>query len=130
MVDSISATRANSVLNAVARAAAYSESALWIQLHIGAPGAAGTSNVASNNTRQDVTSAFTTAAASGAIANTVAVEWLAVPTAETYSHFTLWTASTSGTFVGSGAVTGGTVAAGNNFLLPIAALTLTFTTAS
>src|SRR5687767_6155791 len=92
------ATR-NSMLDAFARNVSYANAAVWVQLHIGAPGAAGTSNGAAETTRKQAT--FGAGAASGAISNTVAVEWTNVSTSETYSHISLWTASSAGTFLGS-----------------------------
>jgi hypothetical protein len=89
----------NKMLDAFARNVSYANAAVWVKLHIGDPGAAGTTNAAANTTRQQAT--FGSAAATGAISNTVAVEWTSVPNTETYSHVSLWTASSAGTFLGS-----------------------------
>lgn len=63
----------NAMLDAFARNVSYANAAVWVQLHVGAPGAAGTANIATETTRKQAT--FGDAAASGAITNTVAVEW-------------------------------------------------------
>lgn len=130
MGDGASAATAAAVLNAVFRATSFSETAVWMQLHIGAPGAAGTANPAANTTRVNVTSSFGTAATTGTIANTVEIDWTSVSAAETYSHYTIWTASTAGTFVASGTVTANAVAIGDNFSIPIGDAVSTFPVAS
>ncbi len=114
----LSDTVRNAFLNALCRNTSYANAAVWVQLHTGDPGAAGTSNAAGNTTRQQAT--FGTVASGGAISNTVAVAWTAVSTTETYAYVSLWSASTSGTFLGSGALTQSkSVNAGDNFSLPI-----------
>lgn len=102
---------------------------LWVQLHTGDPGAAGTSNVAGNDTRKQVTRS---AASGGASANTVALAWSTgeVDTAEDYTHLSLWTASTAGTFQGSGLMTANAVLVGDTFTIPIGDLDLTLIVAS
>lgn len=99
----------------------------WIQLHVGAPGSAGTANVATNNTRQQVTWA---AASGGAAASSADLLWTNVSTTETYTHWSAWSASTAGNFGLSGAVTGGAVVAGNDFKAATGNVTATYTTAS
>lgn len=99
----------------------------WIQLHTGAPGAAGTSNVASNTTRKQAT----IGAASGGVATSTAdLSWTSVPASETYSFFTMWTASTAGTFLWSGTVTANAVTTGDNFTIASGNLTLSISVAS
>jgi hypothetical protein len=39
---------ANSFLDAVARNVSYAEAAVWVKLHLGDPGSAGTTNAAAN----------------------------------------------------------------------------------
>ena len=99
----------------------------WIQLHTGSPGAAGTSNVASNSTRKSTTMA---SASAGDKATNASISWTSVPTTETYTFFTVWTASSAGTFLYSGSITGGAVTAGNDFSFASAALVCSITEAS
>jgi hypothetical protein len=115
----ISTTEANEALDA------WLASYTWLKLHIGDPGAAGTGNPAANTTRQQATWG---AGASGAVANTNTIEWTSVPNAEDYTHVSIWTASTSGTFGGSGAITAAAVAVGDTFRIAIGDLDVTFTT--
>jgi hypothetical protein len=119
------ATR-NSMLDALARNVSYANAAVWVKLHLGDPGAAGTSNPAVETTRQQATCGA--GAASGTISNTVAIEWLNVSTSETYSHISLWTASTSGTFLGSDDLSSSAaVTAGDTFRIPIGDFDLSIT---
>jgi hypothetical protein len=95
----------------------------WLQLHTADPTDAGTTSVATNSTRQ----AASWAAASnpaGTKATSATVSWTSVPAAETYSHWSLWDASTAGNCLWTGALTSSaTVAIGDTF--QITALTLT-----
>lgn len=126
MAEGLSAAQANAYLNSLCRAAAYTApTAVWIQLHTGAPGAAGTSNVAGNTTRKQGT--FGTNASGGVIANTASVDWTSVGTAETYTKFTAWDASTAGNFLFSGSMTANAVAVGDNFSIAIGQATATIT---
>jgi hypothetical protein len=118
---------ADAWLDAFARNVSYANAAVWVKLHIGDPGAAGTANPAAETTRKQAT--FGTPAAGGAIANTVAVEWTAYPAAETLTHVSLWTASTAGTFLGNDALSSPAVMAINDtFRIPIGDLDLDITT--
>lgn len=123
----LSDTAAAAILNAIARNTSYSNAAMYVQLHTGAPGSAGTSNVAGNSTRQAIT--FGTAAASRAISNTAAPAWTAVGTAETYTYASVWSASTAGTYLGSDQLPGAgyAVTAVDDFSLPIGDIDLTIT---
>ena len=116
----------NSILDAYARNVSFANAAVFVKLHTADPGAAGTTAPAGETTRQSAT--FGTAAASGSVANTAAVTWTAVSTAETYSWLSFWTAATAGTYTGSVALTASkTVAAGDTFTIPIGSLTLAAT---
>lgn len=104
----------------------------YVQLHVGAPGAAGTSNVATNNTRVAV-GTYTAASASGAVvskSNTAAINWTAVAGTETYTHATIWSASSGGTFKCSGAITASGVDSGDDWSIPIGDLVVSMTGAS
>lgn len=102
MATGIAVGQANAILDALCRSVAYSDPAgFFLQLHVGDPGAAGTSNTAGETTRQSVTFS---AAASGAITNSADVVWTNVQmtgASETVSHWSAWSASTAGTFLAS-----------------------------
>ena len=107
----------NSLLDAFFNAASYSNANVWLKLHTGDPGAAGTSNPAGETTRQEATFG---GASSAATANDNTVIWTNVSTAETYSWLSLWTASVAGTFTGRvQLVASKTVGVGDTFQIPI-----------
>ena len=116
MAVGLAAATANSILDALYRSVAWTEPAeVWIKLHIGDPGAAGTANAAANTTRQQ---ASFSAASGGAITTSGALTWTNVPNAETYSHWSAWDASTAGTFLQSDDLaTARTVAVGDTFTI-------------
>jgi hypothetical protein len=120
---------ANSVLDALCRSVAWTEPAeVWVKLHVGDPGAAGTSNAATETDRVQAT--FGVGASGGAIANTAALAWTGVAGTEDYTHFSAWDASTGGTFLFSGLITANAVTAADNFTIPIGDLDVTLAVAS
>lgn len=68
------------------------------QLHTGAPGAAGTSNVAAGVSR----CALTGIGSASAGADSATGTWTIPAAGGPFTHFSLWTASTGGTFVADG----------------------------
>ena len=93
----------------------------YAKLHLGDPGEAGTANAAVEATRKAVSF---NAAASGSMAASATITWTNVSTTETYTHWSLWDASTSGNNLWNGAFnTSAAVTAGDTF--QITALTLT-----
>lgn len=124
---SFSVGERNKMLDAISARASYTApAAFYVQLHVGDPGAAGTSNVAANTTRQAAT--FGSAASAGAISNTAQVEWTNVPNTETYSWVSFWSASSAGTFLGSDDLSSSAaMTAGETFRIPTGDLDLTLT---
>lgn len=120
---------ANSILNSIFRATNWTApAAAYVQLHVGDPGAAGTSNPAGNTTRQQGT--FGSAASGGSIANTAAITWTNVSTSEDYTHFSVWSASSAGTFQCSGTITANPVVTGDTLNYAIGAFTVSIPVAS
>lgn len=117
------------LFNASATSAAPTN--IWIQLHTADPGAAGTTAVAGNATRKDLTASMGTASG-GTISNNAAITWTTgeVDTSEDYTHWSLWTASTAGTFLCSGSVTANAVTIGDEFTIPIGDLDASFAVAA
>lgn len=96
---------------------------VYVKLHIGDPGEAGTANAAAETTRQEATF---DAASGGVVALSATVSWTNVSTSETYSHVSIWDNLTAGNCLGSGAMTAPVeVVAGNDF--DLTALTITVT---
>jgi hypothetical protein len=126
-------TVANSILNSLCRATAWTPPAgCFVQLHVGDPGAAGTANPAANTTRQSATFGTTAAnsAGSSTISNTAAVTWTGVSGTEDYTHYSAWSASSAGAFQFSGTITANAVVIGDTFTVAIGALTLAVPTAA
>ncbi|MFI9154493.1 hypothetical protein [Streptomyces sp. NPDC053367] len=99
----------------------------WIKLHTGDPGAAGTSNAATETTRKQATWA---SASGGAKTTSADLSWTSVSGSEDYTHFSMWTASTGGSFGGSGTVTANAVTSGDTFTIPAGELDLSLSVAS
>jgi hypothetical protein len=130
MAVGLASTQANGILDALGNAANYTApTAFWIQLHTADPGSAGTTAIAGNATRKQVSFG---AASAGTISNDTAVSWSAgeVDTAEDYTHWSAWTASSSGTFICSGTMTANAVLVGDQFTIPIGDLDLSLTVAA
>lgn len=117
----------NQMLDAWAgRTTFTANAAVYAKLHLGDPGSAGTSNAATETTRQAVT--FGSAAASGAISNTAQIQWTNVSTTETITHISFWTASSGGTFLGSDDLPSSkALTAGDTLTVAIGDLDLTIT---
>lgn len=133
MATGLIAATANSILNYVIRGTAYTQpgTTWYVKLHIGDPGAAGTANPASNTTR--VLATFGSSASGGVLSNTAAVSWTEaeVTAAETYSHFSLWSAATSGTCIWTGTLSSPKAVTGDaSVSFPIGDLDLTFSVAA
>lgn len=101
MTTGFSTTHAHGILN-LYRATNYTAPAdVFVQLHTGDPGSAGTANASAETERKDLT--FASPSAGSTTASQVSwTAWDAGP--ETISHISLWSASTSGTFLQSGAL--------------------------
>lgn len=82
----------NKWLDATFNATSFSVANVYVQLHSGDPGDAGTSNVISGPARDEATFG---AAAGGATTTDAECVWASMP-ACTVSHVSVWDASTSG----------------------------------
>lgn len=90
------------LLDHVFAPAAYTApSNIYVKLHTGDPGEAGTSNAATHTTRVEVT--FGTAS-SGTISSDAEVSFTSLAGTETISHFSLWDNLTAGNCLGAGAL--------------------------
>ena len=95
---------------------------VYLKLHTGDPGEDCTDNPATEATRK-ITA--WDAAASGAIATNATVEWTNVAATETYSHWSMWDASTAGNPLWSGALSASAaVTSGDTFQITSLTLSL------
>lgn len=121
-----------SILDAFLNATAYTgTSTPFVKLHIGDPGSAGTANAAGNTTRQALSVGAAAIVSNVAtVTSDAGMTWTSVSTSETYTHFSIWTASSAGTFLGSGTCTANAVTAGDTFSVPTGNFTWTVSTAA
>lgn len=100
----------------------FSVASTYVKLHTGDPGEAGTSNAATNTSRQ---AASWSGASAGSKATSSTITWTNVSTTETYTHWSLWDNSTAGNCLWSGALsTSASVTAGDTFQITSLTLTL------
>lgn len=119
MAVGLSSTVATSLLNIFRGTNWTAPTTVYVQAHVGDPGAAGTANVSAGSTTRV---AATWAAPSGTplsiVLNGTLPAWTNGGTSETLTHVSLWTAATSGTFLDSAALSPATAwASGNVFTL-------------
>lgn len=122
MADGLSSGLANNLLNTL-RGTAYSVSGVYVKLHTGSPGSAGTSSPSAVTTRSIAT--FATASG-GAIALTGTNPSWSMTTSETVTDISVWDSSTAGNFLWSAVLTTPkTVANGDTLTLNTCGLSLT-----
>jgi hypothetical protein len=127
MATGLSAYLANSFLNALGNATAYSVATPYIKLHVGDPGVNGTTSPAVETTRKSVSFA---AAANGAIASDADITWTNIAGSEDATHFTAWDNLTAGNFLFSGTITGNPYTAGDTYTIASGSLTASLIVAS
>ena len=125
MADGFSSTFANNLLNALENVAPTAYSTVYLAMHVGAPGSAGTSNPSAVTTRASATFG---AASAGSISITNTPSWTG-STSETISDISAWSASTGGTFLFSSALSSSKAIA-NGDTLQLSSLSVSITTAS
>jgi hypothetical protein len=120
----------NSILNAIGNATAYSLTNVYVKLHLGDPGAAGTSNASTITTRMIVS--FATASGAS-MANDADIVWTNVDitgASEDQTHISLWDNLTAGNFVWSLVLTANPLVDGDTLTIPAGSLILNGTPAS
>jgi hypothetical protein len=127
MATGLSAYTANKFLDALGNATAFSVTDVYIKLHVGDPGANGTSNPATETTRKVVTFA---AASNGTIASDSAATWTNIAGSQDATHFTSWDNLTAGNFLFSGTITSNPYTAGDTVTIASGSLTASLTIAS
>jgi hypothetical protein len=127
MATGISNYLANAWLDALGNATAFSVTTPYVKLHVGDPGAAGTSNAATETTRKSVSFG---ASSAGALASDADVSWTNIAGSQDATHFTAWDNLTTGNFLFSGTITGNAYTAGDTYTISSGALTVSLTVAS
>jgi hypothetical protein len=110
------------VLDAIFNNTSFVVAQPYVKLHLSDPGEDCTGGPAVETTRKALSVA---AAASGAVVSDADLTWTSVSTTETYSHVSIWDASTGGNPLWSGALTTPkAVTAGDTFTIPSGSLTV------
>jgi len=127
MATGVSSYLANSWLDAVGNNTSYAVTQVYVKLHVGDPGANGTSNAATETTRKAASFA---AASSGSIASDADISWTNIAGSQDATHFTAWDNVSAGNFLFSGTVTANAYTAGDTFTIASGSLTVSLTVAS
>jgi hypothetical protein len=97
----LSATQAAALINIYRATTITAPANVYLRLHTGDPGSAGTANASAETTRK----ALTFAAPSAGSSTASAVSWASWSAGtETISHISIWDASSGGNFLQSGAL--------------------------
>ena len=106
---------ADSFLNAAFNATSFSVTTVYVKLHTGDPGAAGSANAATETTRKSVSFGAPGAPAAGVvtISNDAQVQWTSISGSQDATHYSLWDDLTAGNFLGSGTITASAYTAGD-----------------
>ncbi len=127
MATGISSYLANAWLDAVGNNTSFAVTTAYVKLHVGDPGANGTSNAATETTRKEASFA---GASSGSIASDSAITWTNIAGSQDATHFTAWDNISAGNFLFSGTITANAYTAGDTFTISSGALTVSLTLAS
>lgn len=127
MATGISSYLADQWLDALGNNDTFAVAAVYVKLHVGDPGAAGTSNAATETTRKE---ASFSAASSGTLTSDAAVTWTNIAGSQDATHFTAWDNISTGNFLFSGTITANAYTAGDTFTIASGSLTVSLTVAS
>ena len=127
MATGLSAYLCNSWLDALGNNTSYAVTQVYVKLHVGDPGANGTSNAATETTRKAVSFA---AASAGSIASDADITWTNIAGSQDATHFTCWDSLTTGNFLFSGTITANAYTAGDTVTIASGNLSASLTVAS
>jgi hypothetical protein len=113
----------DSWLGALFQNTSFVNAAVWVQLHIGDPGPAGTANVATETVRKQATFGAPAAPVAGVItiSNSAQVQWtnIAAGAGQDATHYSLWTLVTAGVYLGDGLITANAYTTGDTLTFAI-----------
>lgn len=127
MAEGLSVYLCNAWLDALGNNTSFAVVQVYVKLHVGAPGALGTANPATETTRK---AASFGVAASGVLTSNDALTWTNIAGSQDANHFTCWDSLTAGNFLFSGNLTSNPYDAGDTFEIASGNLTATLTVAS
>lgn len=127
MATGISSYLADELLDSVGNNSSFAVGAVYIKLHIGDPGANGTSNPATETTRK---AASFGASSAGTLTSDADITWTNISGSEDATYFTAWDNASAGNFLFSGSINGNAYTAGDTYVIPSGSLTVSLTIAS
>jgi len=127
MAHGIGAYLGNAWMDALGNNTSFTVAQVYVKLHVGDPGAAGTANAATETTRKAVSFG---AASAGALASDADVSWTNIAGSQDANHFTAWDNLTAGNFLFSGSIVAGAYTAGDTYTISSGNLTVALTLAS
>ena len=127
MATGISSYLANSWLDALGNATAFSVTTPYVKLHTQDPGTAGTAHPATETTRKAVSFG---AASAGVLTSDADISWTNITGNQDATHFTCWDDLTAGNFLFSGSIVAGAYTAGDTYTISAGNLTVSLTLAS
>lgn len=127
MATGISSYLAGAWLDALGNNTSFAVANVYVKLHVGDPGANGTSNAATETTRKAASFA---AASAGSLASDADITWTNIAGSQDATHFTAWDNISTGNFLFSGTITANAYTAGDTFTISSGSLTVSLTLAS
>jgi len=123
----LSVYTANKILDAMFNNTSFAITNIYVKLHVGDPGAAGTDNPAAETLRK--VGSFGVTGGGGVVSDTL-ITWSSITGAEDATHASLWDHLTAGNFICSGIITAAGYLAGDNWSIPIGGIVLQFPVAA
>lgn len=127
MAAGITAYAANKCLDAMLNNTSFVVVQGYLKLHIGSPGATGTTNAATETTRKAANFAL---AASGSITSDADMVWTSIAGSQTATFFSMWDDVAAGNCLFTGTLTGNPYTAGDTVTISSGAATASLTIAS
>jgi len=128
MATGLTSYGANKTLDAMGNNVSFAVAQGYVKLHIGSPGAAGTTNAAAETTRKACGFA---SAASGSMVSDAQMQWAVITGSETATHFSFWDDVAAGNCLFTGVITPSVpYLAGQTVTVAIGACTVSLTLAS
>ena len=127
MATGIGSYLGNAWLDALGNNTSFAVAQVYVKLHVGDPGAAGTANPATETTRKAVSFG---AAAGGVLTSDADITWTNIAGSEDANHFTAWDNVSAGNFLFSGQIQANPYDAGDTYTILSGNLTASLTLAS
>jgi hypothetical protein len=120
----LSAYLGNAWLDALGNNTSFAVAQVYVKLHTGDPGTAGTANPATETTRKAVSFG---AASAGVLTSNADVSWTNIAGSQDADHFTCWDNVSAGNFLFCGNITANPYTAGDTYTISSGNLTVSLT---